>query len=173
MRASEGYNRTSLVFHWITVLAVIVLFLTHEAPADSSGMAFHIGGGAIIGLFLLWRVARRLLRGFADKPEQPKGYNVVASLVLWGFLGSLVIVVLTGYLLPWSHGHELEIYGLSIASPLPGMHRIHSVLETAHNITGHLFIPLLILHVLGALKHAIIDKDNIASRVFKSIKGGR
>jgi len=173
LRALNGYNRTSIIVHWITVIAILALFFTHEAPPDSAGLAFHIGAGAILGVFLLWRVARRLFRGFTRKPDQARAYNAIASLVLWGFLISIVLVVTTGYLLPWTHGHALEIYGLSIPSPLPDLHVLHSPMEKIHNIAGHAFLPLLLVHVLGVLKHAVVDRDDVPIRMFKSVKRGR
>ncbi len=172
-RAANGYNRTSIVFHWMTVLAVISLFFTHEAPIDSAGMAFHIGGGAIIGLFLIWRVVRRVIRGFAKPAEQARGYNIAARIVAWAFLSSLVLVVITGYLLPWSHGHAIDIYGFEIPAPMPFPPVAQTVFSAIHNVCGHLFLPLLLIHVLAVMKHAIIDKDDIAGRMFIAQKEGR
>ena len=34
------------------------------------------------------------------------------------------------------------------------------------DISGHLFIPLLALHILVAAEHAIVDKSGIARRMF-------
>ena len=30
-------------------------------------------------------------------------------------------------------------------------------MEEVHDVSGHLFIPLLALHILGSAKHAIVD----------------
>lgn len=155
------------------MIIVLALFFTHEAPDNSAGMAFHIGGGAILGLFLLWRVVRRFIRGFTEKPEQPVGYNIAANVVLWGFLCSIIVVVISGYLLPWTLGSPLDVYGLAIPSPLPEMLWLHELMDSLHNIAGHLFLPLMLLHILGVLKHAIIDKDDVPGRMFKAVKRGR
>ena len=46
-------------------------------------------------------------------------------------------------------------------------------MEEVYDVSGHLFIPLLALHILGAAKHAIVDKSGIARRMFKPTSGGR
>jgi cytochrome b561 len=45
-------------------------------------------------------------------------------------------------------------------------------LEVMHELFSHLWIPLILLHVLGTLKHALIDKDGVLSRMLKPNKDG-
>ena len=45
-------------------------------------------------------------------------------------------------------------------------------MEELHDVSGHLFIPLLALHILGAAKHAIFDIGGIARRMFKPTEVG-
>jgi cytochrome b561 len=169
-----GYSRLSIALHWLTAIAVVALFLTHEGERGSAMRNFHVGGGAIIGVFLIWRVWRRLALGFAEKPQQPYALNFLATSVFWGLLGSIVVVVVTGYLLPWSLGRPLEIYGLAIASPLPAMPWLHEAVEEVHDIAGHLFIPLVALHIAGAVKHALLDEDrSVVQRMALPVEDGR
>ena len=49
---------------------------------------------------------------------------------------------------------------------------LHELLEEVHEIAGQLFIPLIVLHLLGAAKHAIFDKDGVAQRMFKASEDG-
>ncbi len=94
--------------------------------------------------------------------------------MLWGFLAAIVIVVVTGYLLPWSAGQPLDILGLlSIPPPFSMPHVVHEMLEEGHELAGDAFIPLLALHVLGALKHAVIDRDGVAQRIVRPAANGR
>ena len=108
------------------------------------------------------------------KPDQAEIFNIASKIVIWGFLANIVVVVITGYLLPWSRGMPLDIFGVvSIPSPIAANHAFHEFVEELHEISGQLFIPLLALHILGAAKHALIDKDGIARRMFKSVASGR
>jgi len=169
-----GYSGLSILVHWLTAILVIALFVTHEGDRGSAAQAFHVGGGAIAGLFLLWRVWHRARHGLPEPGGQAAIFNVASRIVFIGFLAAIVAVVVTGYLLPRSLGRPLDIYGLvAIPSPLPRMPWLHTLSEDVHDIAGHLFIPLLGLHLLGAAKHAFVDRDGIAMRIFRPVRGGR
>lgn len=71
-------------------------------------------------------------------------------------------------------GRPLEIYGLLIASPFPASYWLHESIELAHKLAGNVFLPLVVLHVLGALKHALVDKQGaVARRMFVAVDNGR
>lgn len=169
-----GYSCTSILIHWLAALLVIALFVTHEGALDNDINGLHISGGAVVGLFLLWRVWRRIYRGMTQKPEQAFVYNIASQIVIWGFLAAIVVVVISGYLLPWSLGQPLSIYEvIIIPSPMTASPGMRTVLEQVHALSGEVFVPLLFLHLLGVAKHALIDRDGIARRMFKPISGGR
>ena len=82
------------------------------------------------------------------------------------------MVVVSGYLLPWSLGRELDVFEFGIPSPMTANRGLHEFVERVHDVTGHLFIPLVGLHVLGAIKHAIFDRRGAGLRMFKPTSGG-
>ena len=125
--------------------------MTHEAERGSAGAFYHVSIGALIGLFLLWRVFRRIQNGFTQETNQHFLLNLLSKIVHWGLLAVIVVVVLTGYLLPWSRGAALDVAGLfSIPSPFSGSRGFHEFIEETHDIAGHLFMPLIALHILGS-----------------------
>lgn len=171
---TDGYSRASILIHWIAAILIIALFLTHEGERGSAEYAFHLSGGAIAGVFLLWRVWRRVRRGMTAKPDQAPAFNLASQVVLWGFLAAIVVVTITGYFIPWSLGRPLDIFGIvAIPSPIGASRGLHGFMEEAHEISGQLFPLLLILHVLGAAKHRFWDRDRIAERMFRPVSGGR
>ncbi|MGH1479311.1 MAG: hypothetical protein HKN05_07680 [Rhizobiales bacterium] len=170
----NAYSQVSIIAHWAAALLIVALFFTHEGDRGSISYTFHVSGGALAGLFLLWRVWHRWRRGFAENPNQHALLALVSKLVLWGFLAATVIVVVSGYLLPWTLGKPLDLFGVvSVPAPVGEIHILHELMEKVHDAAGHLFVPLLALHLLGAAKHALIDKDDVASRIFKPARGGR
>ena len=78
-----------------------------------------------------------------------------------GLLLSIGGAVLTGFLLPWSLGNPLEIGVLSMDSPLARSLTLHGLLESLHRVFAFLWLPLLVLHILGALKHFLVDGDQV------------
>ena len=170
----DSYSRVSIIAHWLAAIFVVALFLTHEGERGSTEYAIHVGGGALAGVFLLWRVWHRVRRGMTEKPDEALVFHIDSQIVIWGFLAAIVVVVISGYLIPWSAGLPLDIFGpISIPSPMGSSPRFNEFMEEVHEISGQLFPLLLILHVLGTAKHAFIDRDGVASRMFRSVSGGR
>ena len=170
---TDGFSLASILSHWLSAVLVVALFFTHEAERGSAAFAFHVSGGAIVGLFLLWRVWHRVRSGTADAPEQAAFLNLAATAVHWALLVLIVVVVVSGYLLPWSLGRPLDVYGLQIPSPMDAHRGLHEFMERVHDVAGHLFIPFLALHVAGAIKHAIFNRRGAGLRMFRPVAGGR
>ncbi len=171
---TEGYSRISILVHWLTAIFVVILFITHEGERGDLAYAIHVGGGALVGLFLLWRVGYRMKRGMTRAPDQSPALNVVSAIVLWGLLLTIFVVTLSGYFLPWADGVSLNIFGtLAVPSPMSANPPLLEFMETVHEISGHLIPILLGLHILGAAKHLIIDRDTVVRRMLKALPGGR
>ncbi len=169
----EAYSRLSIALHWFAAIVIIALFFTHEGERGSAAYSFHVGVGALTGLFILWRAIRRPYRGFPPKPDQSALLNLLSQIVMWGFVVAMILVFVTGYLLPWSLGRPIDIFGIiSIPSPLPQLRWLHEAAEEIHEISGQAFVPLVILHVAGAAKHAFIDRDGIQLRMVRPKTGG-
>ena len=78
MKRTDGYSAISIVVHWFAAILVVALFFTHEGEPGSAARLVHVSGGAIAGLFLLWRVWHRVLRGTARPPRQAAVFNLAA-----------------------------------------------------------------------------------------------
>ena len=172
MVRSDGYSIRSILVHWLTAILVVSLFLTHEGERGTGAHVYHVSGGAIAGLFLLWRVWHRIRRGVADRPDQWAIFNLAARLVHWAMLVAIVVVAVSGYLLPWTLGRELDVFGFGIPSPMGANQGLHEIVERVHDVAGHLFIPLIALHLLGAIKHVIFERRGAGLRMFRPISGG-
>ena len=173
MDRPDGYSPLSIVLHWLAAIFVVAVFLTHDGERGSAAYVIHVSGGAVAGVFLLWRVWHRVRRGMIALPDQAFLLNAGARVVQWGFLVAILVAVITGYLLPWSQGNPLDVFGVAIPSPMASSREFHQLMEEVHDLSGHLFIPLLALHILGTAKHAVFDKSGIARRMFKATGGGR
>ena len=152
----------------------MALLVTHEGEEGSAGYVIHVSGGAIAGVILLWRAWHRLRHGLAERPDQTVAFNFVRQVVLWGFVAAIVVVVISGYLLPWSQRQPLDIFGvLAIPSPFGASPQFIDVVEEVHEMSGPVIPLLLILHLLAAAKHAFLDRDGVARRVFRPLSSGR
>ncbi len=171
---SSGYSKSSIIIHWVTAIAVVALFVTHEGDRGSTAYAFHVGVGAIVGIFLLWRVWRRIALGSATKTDQHPALNLLSDIVRWGLLLAIAGVVLTGYFVPWSIGQSINVMGLfDLPSPLPRSRSVHEFFEEIHEFFGHILIPLTLLHIAGVIKHTFVDKDKLLRRMITPMNGGK
>lgn len=169
-----GYNGLSIALHWAGAAAVIALFVTHEDEPGSAARFFHIAVGNFLALFLVWRVVRRASRGMAAKPDQPAALNALAGLTTWGMLACVMLLCVSGWLLPWTNGVGLDMAGLfTIPSPLPVTPWLYRASAAVHDAAGHAIVPLVVLHLLGAAKHAFLDGDGVLMRMVQAVRGGR
>ena len=170
---TDGYSAVSVAVHLLTAILIVALFFTHSATRGTAGYAFHVSGGAVAGLFLLWRVWCRARRSMAHAPPQAAVLNLAARFVHWGLFLLTAVVVISGYLLLWSLGDALDVFAVGIPSPMNTSPALHEILERVHDIAGHLFLPLLALHVAGAVKHVVFDRHGTAMRMVRPARGGR
>jgi cytochrome b561 len=171
--SARGYSPLSITMHWLAAACIIVLYFTPEGGRDSALRAFHIGFGALVAVPLLWRAIRRMSIGFPEKPQQHPLFNLASQIVIWGFLVAIVVTAITGPLVVWSLGRSIDVLSLfSIPSPFPKTLWLHELTEGIHSFAGNAIMPLLVLHIAGAIKHAMIDRDGVFQRmVTPSIRG--
>ena len=90
---TDGYSLLSVLVHWLAAVLLVSLFFTHEGGRGTTAYHFHVSGGAIAGLFLLWRVWHRVRRGVTDPPHQAAIFNLAARIVHWGLLLAIIFVL--------------------------------------------------------------------------------
>lgn len=169
-----GYGWAAIVLHWISAAGVIVLYLTGEQMEEAANRAAELAARAqhvSIGLLLFTFLAARLLWSASqvrpDALETRKPFRFIAEAVQFLFLAMIAIQILSGPLVIWSNARPLQVFDwFAIASPFPAkVEWLHEGAETVHKLTANLFWPLLGLHVLGALKHLIVDRDATLRRM--------
>jgi len=171
-KPQTGYSAASITIHWLTAFFIVALFLTGEGNREI--VKIHIAAGAIVGIFLVWRVLRRSLKGMAEKPDQHRFLYTLSKFTIWGMMIAIIIATLTGYFLPWTRGSAINIFDIvSIPSPMALNPALHEMVEALHDLSGHAFIPLVGLHTIGAIKHHFIDKDTVLKRIFSPVKSGK
>lgn len=170
----QGYGWGAIALHWIAAIAILALFLTGEAleeargfPARLTAMQSHVS----LGMALLIPLALRVVWSLAGKKPDPfpqhPALRLLSLLIHWLLLAAIVVAVVTGMLAIWSTGRAIGVYGLfEIPSPFATRNReLHEMMEQVHEFAANAFLPLVALHVLGALKHLVIDRDRTLQRM--------
>lgn len=138
----------------------------------------HKSIGAILFIFILWRVVWRMMNGF-PKPvsNYSKAEQVLAKVVHWVLIIGTVLYPLSGLMMSVLGGHGLEIFGLELigsnivnGEPIPTNEKLSTVGSKMHHAITPIMIGAILLHVLGALKHHLIDKDDTIRRMTGRVK---
>lgn len=174
----KGYGIVSIALHWIVAAFIVFLFVNGEmfaelgrADAARQLRLFHNSVGAIGAAFIAWRIVWRLWQGAPDKGNEHWLLNLLAVLIQWALLLAMAGAVVTGFIVVWSGGREIAVFDLFvIPSPIAASGPLHEMMEEAHEFFSHVMLPLVALHVLGALKHLVVNRDGIMKRMFVPVR---
>jgi len=85
--------------------------------------------------------------------------------------GLLIIIVFTGFMIVASDSRSLDILGLfSLPANWVIIEKQETLMGDWHRWLAYLLAALVTLHVLAALKHHCIDKDNTLRRMLQGVK---
>ena len=184
----KGYGAVTKGFHWLTallILAVIPLGLiasdmahdlrnpdipTTEAMAARAALLFSIHKTIGVAIFFV-ALARILWALFQPRPGLINGDRpaeaFLAVCVHWLLYGSLIAVPLSGWVhhaattgfapIWWPFGQSLPF--------VPKDETIARIAGTTHYLLQWVLIGALTLHILGAIKHHLIDRDATLRRM--------
>lgn len=170
----QGYGWIAIGLHWISAVAVILLWYLGEQMEDAPDRAAHIAAraqhvsvGMLLIAFLIARLIWTATQPAPDKLEQNRPLYIIAKAVQGLLLLMILIQVVTGPLVIWANARPIAIYDwLSIPSPFPAkIGWLKEGAEFLHKAAPNALWPLLALHVLGALKHVVIDRDATLRRM--------
>lgn len=175
------YSRTAMVLHWLIaalIVANLLLGFFHgdfEKPVRASMMWWHKSLGLSILALTLVRVAWRL--GHRPPPFDPvlKAWEVAAARAAhWLFYVLLIVIPVSGWLVVSTSGRATSFFGLFDVPPLPvsTARDAHELAEKVHELLGYAMLALLILHVLGALKHHFEGHRHLIGRMAPWLRSG-
>lgn len=166
----KKYSKGVIFLHWLIATVVLLLlpasFFLEDLPANlrPSAIMWHKS----LGLTILWLMLMRLIWVIkSGKPALPSSVprweawlarGVQAALYLF-----LIMMAMVGWLMSVMSNHIPTWFGL-FRLPLPGIAVNEGLADSffqAHQIIAWILITLIGLHIAGALKHAIIDRDKV------------
>jgi cytochrome b561 len=192
---TKRYSTVAVILHWLIAIGIISMIffgwymtdLPKEAPKEMSYDLFDLGiytwelakeasprtfyfnlhksiGVTLLGLIafrLFWRMthkAPRMLNSY--KPWERRlatGAHHILYLLMFA-------IPLTGLMQAVSSKYGVKWFGIELLGGLDDK-GLRKIFHEAHEITIIIVLLVLILHVLGALKHKFIDKDDTMKRM--------
>ena len=163
-REAARYTRVAVWLHW-TIAAFILFNLAvgffHDAfpkPVGSSLMSLHKSIGLTVILLALVRLAWRLSHRPPPYDPMMKAWEkILATITHWVFYLLMLFAPITGWLMVSANGRSTSWFGLFNIGPLPiaGGKEVHEIYEERHEMFGWILVALIVLHVVGALKHQL------------------
>ena len=172
------YSTISLVLHWLIAALVVTqlgLIWAHEATEGSTSREFvnmHKSVGLSILVLTLVRLGWRIANPAIPLPaETPRWQKLVARGTHVLFYVFLIAMPLVGWAASSAAGRDIVWFGLFNWPLLPigGGRETAGSLMDLHELAGKLLIALVVLHVIGALKHHFVDRDNVLHRMIPLI----
>lgn len=174
IRNSETrYGLISVLNHWTAAIMVILLLSIglyfHEMPKGDElnfWKGLHVSLGLLFFLFLAFRVSWSWANISPTPVKQSRPLQITAKAVHHLLLTGIMIMIISGPLLIWSKGYPVRLFDiLAIPSPIGKMETLHEFLEVTHKVTSRVLLVLISLHLLGVLKHVVMDRDSTLKRM--------
>lgn len=168
------YDTVAMSLHWlIAALLIFMLFFGEELMDEKDGGAFgpslHVSIGSAILLLSVFRLVWRLINPPPAYPATMAPWERMASTATHVLFYVLLIgIPLTGWFAtPKFLSEEGAVAGLTLfgAFPLPAAPSLGLPMKGIHELGSNLGIALLALHVLAALKHHFINRDDVLRRM--------
>jgi cytochrome b561 len=174
LRSDERrWGAAAKLFHWLTALLIVTagvigLLMGDMQPSMSkiSVFALHKSIGltvlALFALRLLWRLIDRRPR---DEPA-PRWQQLAAHLT-HGVLYLLIAAIpLSGWLFNSLHGYPLQWFKQFNVPALAAKNEAAAdVALVVHETLFWTLVAVLVFHVGAALKHHLLDRDNVLRRM--------
>jgi cytochrome b561 len=170
----QTYSATAKIFHWITVIFVILiipmgLIMADAEPGPLKNTLFdlHRSFGVTVAILTIMRVIYRLMN-----PPPPLDASVSAPqrlaahavhIVLYA---GLIMLPIGGSIGAFMYGASLNYFWLfQIAPPIPKNPELAKQILGVHSLVSKVFAGFIALHIAAALAHHFYFKDNTLRRM--------
>jgi len=171
----QRYGLVAQALHWFAALLLFGLLATNAmreiAPADSSLpgvlLGWHMSLGILIFLVTIARIGWRKVSPPPALVDAPKWSQAAANIGHVVLNLATLLIPISGYLRVASAGYPANFFGMEIPSIVGEMPWLHQMTESVtHGDPMKLFILALVgLHILAALWHQYVWKDNVMRRM--------
>jgi cytochrome b561 len=165
--------------HWLVGLGMIGIFIVGKYMEANEALQLydlHKSIGILILIPVIARVMWRIRTGW-PKPVSvyKKHEQILSKIVHWILLVGTVLFPLSGMMMSGAGGYGLEIFGLELlaANPDPNNPRemipfnpmLAGIGHEMHEVLGKVMLISLVLHIAGAIKHSLFEKDRSMKRM--------
>jgi cytochrome b561 len=176
------YGGVAQLLHWSIVLLIIAQYvlaeLAEEAGADKAAhpaaalaqfalLARHKSVGlTILGLAVIRLVWRFISPPPGFPPSMPRWQVVAAKLTHYGFYVVLFAMPVSGLVMSAAANYPVSYFGWFTMPDLVSPNdTLKEQMEEVHETLFVVLLTLASLHIIAALKHQFIDRDDVLRRM--------
>jgi cytochrome b561 len=173
------YSKRMVIVHWLTLALLIAAWYlgdslgdaTDESKATLAGYLIHMAVGASVLVLVLSHLLFRRKDGTPPKLNDKPVFQAAAKGVQHLMYAVLLLLPFSGIMtvIKSATGKALLAWDVSM---LPKEHGYHNVFaHEVHEVLVNVLIALVVIHILGAIKHQFIMKDGLMERMTLRRKG--
>jgi len=177
--ASLHYTGTAKVLHWLVALIIIGLFVLGQYMSDLSMSprklqlySWHKWFGVTVFLLVLVRLGWRLTHQPPRLPAQmPKLQQLASHVGHMTLYGLMLAIPISGWLMSSAKGYQTVWFGVLPIPDLLGKDKLlGDLLAELHRALNGVLMFIVVIHVIAALKHHFIDRDDVLKRMLPARK---
>ncbi len=171
---ASRYGTLSISIHWLMLLLFIAVYacidLRELYPKGSDPRealkTWHFMLGMLVFLLVWLRLAARLSGPTpAIQPAPPHWQQLSANLLHLALYVLMIAMPLTGWLLLSASGKPIPFFGLELPSLIGPDKELAGLIKEVHEFGGTAGYYLIGLHIVAALHHHYIVKDDTLIRM--------
>jgi cytochrome b561 len=167
------YTRTARWLHWILAVLIITMLAVgwtmtsmEHKPGASTLFSLHKSVGLAVLVLVTLRIIWRASHPAAPLPDYvPSWQKRLANATEWTLYVCMAVMPLTGYLGASHQKHPPAFFGLPTPAWALPDHDVAERFFSVHSFVAWPLAALILLHVAGALKHVLIDRDSVFRRM--------
>lgn len=171
---TNRYHPTSIFFHWAIFLLIATAltlieyrgYLPKGDPMKNPLRMWHMLAGQTVLLFVVFRVAARFLFGVPSLTPAPRWQTWSAHTVHALLYILMFALPITGILFNQAAGREVAYFGWVLPQLIGPDKPLGRSLHDVHEFLGNAVYYVVGLHILGALWHQFVRKDNALRRIW-------
>lgn len=189
------YNKVAVILHWFIGLFILLMFalgfwmgdlpkdlpktetldlfnwgiytITLHEPASPRTFYFnlHKSIGVTLLALIIFRIFWRLTNKAPDFPSTMRAWEKTLAEYVHKLLYLLMVAMpLSGVLTAVNSKYGILWFGIPL---LGGMDNpaMRDVYKEAHEFIGTVLLILVLLHIAAAIKHKVVDKDDVMARM--------
>lgn len=170
----QNYNTVSRIFHWSVALLILGLLIVgffmegmNPEPLKFKIYGWHKAlGMVVIGLGvarIIWKHASQSPNSLSTHKKWEKMLSKTIHIVLYILI---IAMPLSGWIMSSAGGYPVSFFGLfEFPNIVEKNKELGRIANQVHGILAYALVGCVGLHVVGAIKHHVIDKDVTLNRM--------